>query len=114
MRIAIPLKQNEFSLQFSNCDQFAIVDIRAGTRQILDAQYKTPPSFSLDVLPKWIRENNVDSIVTGGMSLHAKDIFAQNQIDVRVGFLNGSIKAVIEAFIQSQLDSGGTIETSKR
>jgi len=101
MRIAIPLKQNEFSLKFSNCDQFAFIEISLGTRQILDAQYRTPPSFSLDVLPKWIRENNVDSIVTGGMGQEAKDIFAQNHIDVRVGFLNGSIKAVIEVFIKS-------------
>ena len=114
MRIAVPVKQGEFSLHFSNCDQFAFVEIRAGTREILDAQCITPPSFSLNTLPKWMRENNVDLILVGGMEQHAKDMFIQNHIDVHVGFLNGSIKAVVDAFIESQLDSGGTIETSKR
>ena len=113
MRIAIPLKQNEFSLNFSNCDQFAFVEIKAGTRQIVDAQYKTPSSFSLGILARWIRENEVDLIIAGGMSLEAKDIFAQNHIDVRVGFLNSSIKAVTEKFIESQLSPGETTETKK-
>ena len=113
MRVAIPLKQNEFSLHFSNCDQFAFVEIRAGTRKILDAQCITPPSFSLSTLPKWMRENNVDLILAGGMDQHAKDLFIQNQIDVRVGSLNSSVKAVVETFIESQLDSGKTTETSK-
>lgn len=113
MRIAIPLKHNVFSLSFSNCDQFAFVKIKAGTRQILDAQYKTPSSFSLDALARWFRENEVDLIIAGGMPQQAKDIFAQNHIDVRVGFLNGSIKTVIEKFIESQLSPGETTETKK-
>lgn len=114
MHIAIPLKDNEFSLHFSNCDQFAFVEIRAGTRQILNAQCITPPSFSLSTLPKWMRDNNIDLILAGGMDQHAKDMFTQNHIDVHVGFLNRSIKAVIEAFIESQLGPGETTETSKK
>ena len=113
MRIAIPLKQNKFSLNFSACDQFAFIEIKKGTRQILDAQYKTPLSFNLDALPRWIRENEVDLILAGGMGQRAKEIFAQNQIDVRVGFLNGSIKEVIEKFIESQLSRGETTETKE-
>ena len=114
MRIAIPLKRNEFSLHFNNCDRFAIIEIKVGTRQVLDAQYITPPSFSFHTLPRWIRENDVDLIVAGGMSQEVQNLFAQNHIDVRVGFLNGSIKAVIETFLESQLDSGATTETTER
>ena len=113
MRIAIPFKQNEFSLNFNNCDQFAFVEIKAGTRQILNAQYKTPSLFSLDALARWIRENEVDLVVAGGMSQQAKDIFAKNHIDVRVGFLNSSIKVVIKKFIESQLSSGETTRTKE-
>ena len=113
MRIAIPLKQNKFSLNFSVCDQFAFIEIIAGTRQILDAQYKTPLSFNLDALPRWFRENEVDLILAGGMGQRAKAIFAQNQIDVHVGFLNGSIKKVIEKFFESQLSHGETTETKE-
>ena len=114
MRVAIPLKQNEFSLHFSNCDQFAFVEIRAGTRKIMDAQCITPPSFNLDILSKWMRKNDVDLILAGGMEQHAKDMFIQNHIDVHVGFLNGSLKAVVDAFIESQLGPGETTETTKK
>ncbi|MCF7956459.1 MAG: hypothetical protein K9M75_11705 [Phycisphaerae bacterium] len=114
MRIAIPLKENEFSLHFNNCDQFAVVEITAGTRQILDAHYITPPSFSLITLPRWIHENDIDMILAGGMDQHVQELFTQNHIEVRVGYLNSSIKGVIESFIESQLEPGKTTETTQQ
>ena len=62
-------------------DQFAVVEITSGTRQILDARYITPPSFSLITLPRWIRENDIDIILAGGMDQHAQELFIQNHIE---------------------------------
>ena len=112
MRIAIPIKENEFSLHFNNCDQFAVVEIAEGTRQILDASYITPPSLSLITLPRWIRKNDIDLILAGGMDLHVQELFTQNHIEVRVGFLERSIKEVIEKFIAGQISPGETTETT--
>lgn len=114
MRLAIPLKEKEFCLNFSNCDQFAIIEITAGTKQILDARYITPPSFSLITLPRWIRENDIDMILAGGMDQHFQEIFTQNHIEVRVGYLNSSIKGVIESFLESQLEPEKTTETTQQ
>ena len=114
MRIAIPLKQKDFSLNFSNCDQFALIDIKTGTRQILNTKYVTPPSFNIKILPGWIQENEVDLILAGGMPAQAQNLFADNHIEVRVGFLNGSIKEVIETFIESQLNPGFTTVITKK
>jgi predicted Fe-Mo cluster-binding NifX family protein len=113
MRIAIPLKENEFCLHFNNCDQFAIVKIGAGTDQIIDASYMTPPSLNLIALPRWFRENEIDIILAGGMDQHVQDFLNQNHIEVRVGFLEKSIKGVIEKFISGQIRPGETTETKK-
>lgn len=107
MRIAMPVSQGEFSLYYSNCDQFAIVDVGAYSKTILDAEYMTPMSFDLKTLPIWLHENEVDVIVAGGMSQEIKDVFIQNHIDVHVGFLYGSVKAVLSAFLETMNRSDG-------
>ena len=109
MRIAIPVKQGEFSLHFSNCDQFAIIDVKVSSKQILNAQYLTPSSFDLNILLQWIRENKVDLIIAGGMPQQVQGLLVQNHIDFQVGILYGSIKAIISAFLDSQ-ESEGTTE----
>lgn len=113
MRIAIPLKEKEFCLHFNNCDQFAVVEISLGTRQILDAHYMAPPSFSLITLPRWFSENDIDLILAGGMDQHVQELFTQNHIEVRVGFLERSIKGVIQKFIAGQIMPGKTTQTKK-
>ena len=113
MRIAIPVKQGKYSLHFSNCDQFAIIDVREGSRQIIEAQYMTPPSFDIDILPAWIRSIDVSLIITGGMPQHVQKLFAKKHIDVQVGAFYSSLKAVVSAFIDSQVQPGGTTEVSK-
>ena len=114
MRIAIPASKGEFSLDFSNCDQFLIVDVGTDSKAIFDAEYMTPLSFDLRTLSIWLLENNVDLIVAGGMSQEAKNVFTQNHIDVQVGFLYGSIKAVVGAFLKSMAPSDGTTKVEKQ
>ena len=111
MRVAIPAKGKEFCLHFNNCDQFAIVEISTGTKQILDACFKTPPSLNLHILPRWFREIGIDIILVGGMDHHVKKFWSKNDIEIRVGFLESSIKGVIKKFIASQISPGNTIET---
>ena len=108
MRIAMPVSQGEFSLYYSNCDQFAIVEVGAYSKTVLDAEYMTPMSFDLKTLPIWLHENDVDVIVAGGMPQEIKDVFIQNHIDVQVGFLYGSVKAVLAAFLDTMTRSDGT------
>ena len=111
MRIAIPVKQCEFSLYFSNCDQFAIVDVKDGSKQILNAQFMTPPSFDLNILTRWIRENDIDLIIAGGIPKQVQNVFAKKHIEFHVGALYGSLKEVIAAFLDNQDD--GTTEIIK-
>ena len=114
MRIAIPANKGEFSLDFINCDQFLIVDVGTDSKAIFDAEYMTPLSFDLKTLPIWLRENNVDVIVAGGMPQETKNVFAKNHIDIHVGFLHGSIAAVMAAFLDNLAPPDGTTKVDTR
>jgi Mrp family chromosome partitioning ATPase/predicted Fe-Mo cluster-binding NifX family protein len=109
MRIAVPLVQGKLSLHFGHCEQFAIIDVDSGSKNILSQELVEPPPHEPGVLPKWLAGLHVELIIAGGMGQRAQQLFAQNNIDVVVGAPDNEAQELVSQYLAGQLQSGENI-----
>ena len=109
MRIAVPLAQGKLSLHFGHCEQFAIIDVDSGSKNILSQELVEPPPHKPGVLPKWLSGLHVELIIAGGMGRRAQQLFAQNNIDVVVGAPDNEAQELVSQYLAGQLQSGENI-----
>ncbi len=109
MRIAIPVAQERLSQHFGHCDQFAIFDIDDNLKKIIDRNDITAPAHAPGVLPQWLRENNVNIVIAGGMGQRAQQLFAQNDIKVVVGATSSSPEEIVSTYLGDTLETGDNI-----
>ena len=106
MRFAIPMAEGQLCMHFGHCEQFALVDVDAASKQITGTQYLTPPPHEPGVIPRWLHEQGATTIIAGGMGMRAQQIFAENGITVVTGAPVGSPEALVTAYLQEALVTG--------
>jgi Mrp family chromosome partitioning ATPase/predicted Fe-Mo cluster-binding NifX family protein len=104
MKIAIPTVQGKLCMHFGHCEQFALVSVEDQT--ITGTDMLTPPPHEPGVLPVWLHEQGANLIISGGMGSRAKDLFAQNEIDVIVGAPVEAPEVVVKAYLAGTLKTG--------
>ena len=109
MRIAIPLVQGQLSLHFGHCDEFAIVDVNSEEQRVSGIHTVSAPSHAPGVLPQWLRQQDVNVVIAGGMGSRAQMLFAQHAIDVVIGATAGGPEAIATAYLDGSLQSGANI-----
>lgn len=90
---------------FGHCKEFAIFDVKDG--KVLNTAFVIPPAHAPGVIPNFLKEQGIHTIITGGMGQSAIDIFKNNNIKVILGAV-GSIKGNLDAYLQGQLESTGS------
>ena len=105
MKIAIPLAGGQLTAHFGHCEEFSILEVDEGSKEILNQSRLTPPPHEPGLLPRWLHEQGADVIIAGGMGQRAQQLFAQNAIRVIVGATAGDPEQIALAFL------GGTLET---
>ena len=106
MRFAIPMAEGQLCMHFGHCEQFALVDVDAASKQITGTQYLTPPPHEPGVIPRWLHEQGATVIIAGGMGMRAQQIFAENGITVVTGAPVASPEALVTAYLQEALVTG--------
>ncbi len=106
MRFAIPMAEGQLCMHFGHCEQFALVDVDATSKQITGTQYLTPPPHEPGVIPRWLHEQGATTIIAGGMGMRAQQIFAENDITVVTGASVDSPEALVTAYLQDALVTG--------
>jgi len=109
MRIAIPVAQERLSQHFGHCDQFAIFDIDDNLKKVTNRNNRIPPAHAPGILPQWLRENDVNVIIAGGMGQRAQQLFAQNDIKVVIGATSSSPEEIVSAYLGGTLETGDNI-----
>jgi len=104
MRIAIPIAGGTLCPHFGHCEQFAIVDVDQG--EVLRTEYETPPAHEPGVLPAWLHQLGVNTIVCGGMGMRAQQLFAQNDIKVVYGAASLPTEEIIRTYLAGELVTG--------
>ena len=109
MKIAIPLANGLLCAHFGHCQQFALISINSGNREILSKEFATPPPHEPGMLPKWLNDAGVTDIICGGMGQRAQDLFRQYGIEVRVGAASSTPDQLVEAYVSGSLVTGDNV-----
>ncbi|MBN2650891.1 MAG: NifB/NifX family molybdenum-iron cluster-binding protein [Spirochaetales bacterium] len=105
MKIAIPCVEGKLCAHFGHCNEFAIITTEG--KKIVKNESVLPPPHEPGVLPAWLHnEHNVNVIIAGGMGVRAQELFAQNQITVKVGAPARRPEELVEALLNETLVTG--------
>ena len=101
---AVPTENGKLCEHFGHCEKFAIVEVKG--QEIIKEEYITPPVHQPGVYPKYLADQGVKVIISGGMGVKAQNLFAQNEIEVCVGVNADSPKKLVEQYFTGQLQTG--------
>ncbi|MEC9484279.1 MAG: NifB/NifX family molybdenum-iron cluster-binding protein [Candidatus Izemoplasma sp.] len=90
---------------FGHSKEFALFTVNKHTLE--ETNYITPPPHQPGVIPTFLRDQNVDVIITGNMGQRAITLFKHNNIDVILG-AQGDITTNLEEYL------GGTLVSSQK
>lgn len=104
MKIAIPMAMGKLTAHFGHCREFCIVNVE--NNEIKSKETLDPPPHEPGVLPKWLHEQDVNLIITGGMGQMAKQLFAQAGIEVITGAPVETPEKLITDYLSNSLVTG--------
>ncbi len=81
MKIAVPTANNLLCPHFGHCETFQLFEI-GDDKKIVKTESVTPPPHEPGVLPKWLKEQGVTHIISGGMGQRAQGFFQSFGIEV--------------------------------
>ncbi|HKM04556.1 MAG TPA: NifB/NifX family molybdenum-iron cluster-binding protein [Lachnospiraceae bacterium] len=108
MKIAVASEGSIVSQHFGHCEGFTTYFVENGTAT--NKQFVLNPGHKPGYLPVFLREQNVNVIIAGGMGEAAKDLFVENGIEVIVG-VEGQADTTAQQYAKGLLKSTGTICT---
>ena len=109
MKIAIPTAEGKLAMHFGHCQVFTIADVDTESKSILSMTEGTPPPHEPGVLPKWLSENGVHLVITGGMGMRAQQLFTEYNIEVLVGASSETPTVIVHRYLEGSLETGENV-----
>lgn len=105
MKIGFPTN-DEVTIEehFGHCEKFAVYSIKNG--EIVQRDVLVAPEHAPGVFPKFVDENNIDVVITGGMGQRAIGMMRSTGTEVILG-ASGNIKDVLDVYLSGNLQSKG-------
>ena len=107
MRIAIPVAGGKLAMHFGHCEEFALFDVEE--RRITRRETVAAPPHQPGLLPPWLGEKGVTLVIAGGMGQRALGLFAEQNIEVRVGAPGRSPEKIVDLYLRSELPTGKNV-----
>lgn len=108
MKIAIASEGSFVSGHFGHCEGFTMYDVDNG--EVRNKVVLANPGHKPGYLPVFLKEQNADVIIAGGMGETAQDLFNEKGIEVVVG-AQGNVDDAVRLYITGGLKSTGSICT---
>lgn len=108
MKIAVASEGKYISGHFGHCEGFTIYQVE--DKNIKNEEFKPNPGHKPGYLPVFLKELDVNVVISGGMGAAAQEIFNENGIEVVVG-AEGLSSDAVEKFIKGELKSTGSVCT---
>ncbi len=108
MKIAMPVADGRLCLHFGHCEQFVLIDV-SEDRKVVAQNEAVPPPHEPGVLPRWLHESGVTTIIAGGMGMRAQQLFQQFGIEVIVGAPPDDPAQVVSSWLAGTLQTGGNV-----
>ena len=108
MKVVIATEGSIVSAHFGHCEGFAMYEIE--NELVKSKRFIANPGHKPGFLPVFLKDQNADVIIAGGMGQAASDFFVENGIEVFVG-LEGEADLVAEQYAKGLLKSTGSVCT---
>jgi ATP-binding protein involved in chromosome partitioning len=109
MRIAMPVADGRLSMHFGHAERFALVDVDEKQKTVLGSRLAPAPDHEPGVLPRWLKAQGVNVVITGGMGRRAQDLFAQSGVCVITGAAPDTPEDVAAAYLDGTLQAGPNV-----
>ncbi len=109
LRIAVPVASQKLSPHFGHCDQFYIFDVDEEKRSILKMDVLDSPPHQPGMLPRWLKNKDVNIVITGGMGERAKSLFRELGVEVIVGAPQDDPRDVVSNYLAGNLELGENV-----
>lgn len=106
MRIAVAVEGNIVSGHFGHCEGFRIYNVE--NNKVTGNEMVANPGHRPGYLPVFLKEQNADVIIAGGMGATAQELFNENGIKVVVG-ASGEADKIVEGYLQGMVQSTGSV-----
>jgi len=104
---AVPTYNGQLTAHFGHCERFAILETENDI--VIEEKYVDPPVHQPGIYPKFLADIGVKIIIAGGMGQKALDLFAQNNIEVRMGVNSEHPRKLVEQYIEGELQTGNNM-----
>lgn len=107
--IAVPVSEGKMASHFGHCEQFYLYQVDCSKKEILSSKALTPPPHEPGLLPKWLAEQKVQLILSGGMGERAQELLKEKGIAVLIGVTGDSPEDVVRDYLHDKLRSGDNL-----
>ena len=101
VKVAIACDEGNVSEHFGFCEEFVIYEIEEN--KIKKREVLKNPGHIPGFLPKFLKEKNVDVVITKGIGPRALELFQSEGIKV-ISTVSGNEKEVIKKYMEGQLE----------
>jgi ATP-binding protein involved in chromosome partitioning len=101
---AIPTAGGKLCAHFGRCESFAIIETE--DNKIVNEKYADPPVHEPGSYPRFLADQGVHVIISGGMGVKAQQLFTQNNIEVCMGVNSESSVKLVEDYLNNHLTTG--------
>ncbi|MDA8123635.1 MAG: iron-sulfur cluster carrier protein MrpORP [Deltaproteobacteria bacterium] len=109
LKIAVPMAAGSLCQHFGHCEQFALYDVDADKKAILETTLVTPPPHEPGLLPTWLQEQGAELIIAGGMGSRAQELFVGKGIHVVTGAASEAPEKVVADYLRGELTTGANV-----
>lgn len=102
MRVALAVDNNMVTEHFGHCEYFVIYEVE--NKEIKESEILKNPPHQKGLLPKFLKENNVNVVITGNMGKMAINLMNSLGIECYRG-VKGNLVDVINSFVNGTLES---------
>lgn len=101
---AVPTVAGKLCTHFGHCEKFAIIEVDDDA--IVNEKFVAPPAHEPGSFPRFLAENGVSTIISGGMGQRAQSLFAQNNIEVFMGVGSDEPVNLVKDYLNNVLKTG--------
>jgi predicted Fe-Mo cluster-binding NifX family protein len=105
MKFAVPVANGKLNMHFGHCEAFAMFEVNNERTIISEEEIKAPP-HEPGLLPRWLGEKGVTTVIAGGMGNRAQQLFANQNIKVITGAPSISASELVTQYLSGELVTG--------
>lgn len=106
MKFAVPTANGKLCAHFGHCENFSLIEVDSETRKIIKNTLVEPPPHEPGLLPRWLAERNVTTIIAGGMGQRAQNLFKEKTIAVVTGAHPDTPENLVESYLAGTMKTG--------